>query len=289
MIVHFFFLAFISIISTFTHGLSINGKNVKTSNFGITESCNRRIAIQSSIVSTLAVIVNDPLQSLAANIDPSEAVVTKRVFFDVEIKEKKLGRIVIGLYGEVMPKLTENFEKLCEQNSYAGTTFYRVLPGLTIQGGAIGDPTGKTGKSAFGNPFEPDNYDIKHTKFGLVSAVRGLGGSVDSRFFINTKDDAGWADERYAVFGIVEEGLSIVKDIEKVNVQPPKNMPKVPVKIVLSGIVSPIPAGSTDSPVSNSRTDAPTSAGPTDAPVFGQTDTPVSAGPTNRPTSTPTS
>jgi peptidyl-prolyl cis-trans isomerase B (cyclophilin B) len=177
------------------------------------QNINRRVAIQSTIASTIVWLqAGEP--SNAAYIDPTidSPKVTKRVYLDVQIGDKPSERLVIGLFGELMPRAVENFDKLCAGNSYAGTTFYRVLSGNTIQGGAIGDPTGKSGQSAFGSPFEPDNYNLKHTKTGLVSAVRGIGGAADSRFFINCNADAGWADDRYAAFGIVEEGLDFVND-----------------------------------------------------------------------------
>ena len=159
---------------------------------------------------------------------------------------------------------------------YAGTTFYRVISDVTVQGGAIdGGKSGKTGKSSSlhdGNPFEPDNYDLKHSTLGLVSMVRGVGGSVDSRFFINTapgefiyqdcsilfqdnhsktslpispllfrfffQKDAGWADDRYAAFGIVEEGMDFISaKMNKVKVQPPSNTPIDPIRIVKSGVL----------------------------------------------------
>mmetsp|Transcript_8110 Transcript_8110/g.12846 ORF Transcript_8110/g.12846 Transcript_8110/m.12846 type:complete len:178 (+) Transcript_8110:1-534(+) len=172
--------------------------------------------------------------------------ITKRVYLDVEWGTNKdgtttateMGRLVIGLYGTVMPKTVDNFATLCASNAYAGTTFYRVLSDFSIQGGAIGDPSGKTGRSALedGKSFEPDNYNIQHTKTGLVSMVNGPGG-VDSRFFINCNDQGGWGDDRYAAFGIVEEGLDVIKKIEKVPVSPPKNSPKTPVKITASGVL----------------------------------------------------
>jgi cyclophilin family peptidyl-prolyl cis-trans isomerase len=174
------------------------------------------------------------------NVDPPS--ITKRVYLDVAFDfqgEPTAGRIEIGLYGYAMPRTVENFATLCASNAYAGTTFYRILSDFSIQGGAIGDPSGKTGKSSLENgmSFEPDNYSIKHTKKGLVSMVKGVQG-VDSRFFINCVDDGGWGDDRYAVFGIVEKGFDdIVKKIEKVPVSPPKNGPKTPVTIVASGVV----------------------------------------------------
>jgi peptidyl-prolyl cis-trans isomerase B (cyclophilin B) len=188
-----------------------------------------------------------PIQpALAAYIDPGidPLTITKRVYlvvsFDNAKREPTTGRIVIGLFGNVMPKTVDNFVALCASNAYAGTTFYRVLSDFSIQGGDIGDATGKPDRLGLENGqqqgFEPDNYNIKHTKTGLVSMVKGLDGLVNSRFFINCNDNGGWADDRYAAFGIVqEESLDLVKQIEMVPVQPPKNAPKSPVKIVASG------------------------------------------------------
>eukprot|EP00535_Pseudo-nitzschia_heimii_P004678 CAMPEP_0197181648 /NCGR_PEP_ID=MMETSP1423-20130617/5873_1 /TAXON_ID=476441 /ORGANISM="Pseudo-nitzschia heimii, Strain UNC1101" /LENGTH=253 /DNA_ID=CAMNT_0042631939 /DNA_START=82 /DNA_END=840 /DNA_ORIENTATION=+ len=189
-------------------------------------------------------ILFPPTVSFASYIDPATDLpkITKRVYMDVEFgsRNEERGRLVIGLFGDLMPRTVENFETLCSSNAYAGTTFYRVISDLSIQGGAVADSTGKTGRSSFagGKPFEPDNYNVKHTKAGLVNMVRGIGGSVDSRFFINTKDEAGWADDRYAAFGIIEEGMNLVNAIEKVPVSPPKNAPKKEVKIVASGVLN---------------------------------------------------
>jgi cyclophilin family peptidyl-prolyl cis-trans isomerase len=125
---------------------------------------------------------------------------------------------------------------------------YIALSGNSIQGGAIGNPTGKTGKTSRlenGMPFPPDNYSVRHTKAGLVSAVRSnTNGDIDSRFFVQTEDDAGWADGRYAAFGIVlddeggmDKGMDIVRRISRVDVKTPQNSPKEPVTIVGCGVL----------------------------------------------------
>lgn len=152
----------------------------------------RRAFVQTTLV-TGFLIGRPPAH--AAYIDPiiNPPEITKRVFIDVLINGRDEGRIEIGLFGELMPRTVDNFAKLFESNAYEGTNFYRVLSDISIQGGAIGDPSGKTGQSAFdgGQPFEPDNFTLKHTKEGLLSAVRGLDGRIDSRFFINCNDNGG--------------------------------------------------------------------------------------------------
>ena len=217
----------------------------------------------TTVGTATAVLLPTPTPSTvvhASYIDPvtDPPQITQRVYLDIEIGDggkNGRGRLVLGLYGDIMPKTVDNFVTLCGANAYRGTTFYRVISDQCIQGGAIGDPTGKSGRSSLepnGQPFAPDNFNIKHTQLGLVSMVRGLDGNADARFFINTKKEAGWADDRYAAFGIVlsstatdggegasasESGMDLVRTIEKLPVSPPKNAPKTPVTIVKSGII----------------------------------------------------
>lgn len=216
------------------------------------QATRRDVLVSPFLVSSVALtttILSLPMPSVASYIDPNidPPKVTKRVFLDVSVPPQDgrddgttSGRIVIGLYGDLMPKTAENFQSLCASGAYAGTTFYRVVSDFSIQGGNVGDPSGKTGRSSFdgGLPFEPDNFNLKHTKEGLVSMVKASpAGGVDSRFFINCNDNGGWGDDRYAAFGVVEEGFDLVKKIEKVPVQPPKNTPKSEVKITASGVL----------------------------------------------------
>ncbi|KAL7526263.1 hypothetical protein ACHAXR_001402 [Thalassiosira sp. AJA248-18] len=209
----------------------------------------REFVIQSIATGIVSGVFHPFVESALADVDPSIDLpkITQKVYLEIKFAKYKPKQIVIGLFGDIMPKTVENFLTLCTNTdgpSYNGSTFYRALSGMSIQGGGIGNNSGKTGTSAFedGKPFSPDNYEIRHTKAGLVSAVRTLDGDIDSRFFIQTEDDAGWADDRYAAFGIVLEeegtgGMDLVRRISQVDVTRPQNSPKDPVMIVGCGTV----------------------------------------------------
>lgn len=72
-----------------------------------------------------------------------DAKITDRVYFDIAIDSESAGRIVIGLFGEVVPKTVENFVALAtgrnstaaNKLSYEGSPFHRVIKEFMIQGG----------------------------------------------------------------------------------------------------------------------------------------------------------
>lgn len=240
-------------VASFPSPVNIRHTPSCSSSAALFDVCNVQLDRRSFTIASITVasasgsLVTNIKSALAEEgtiIDPSVSLpkVTSKVYLDVKLRQFNTAkRLVIGLFGNVMPKTTANFLSLCTNSdiSYAGTTFYRVISDMTIQGGAIGSSSGKSSSSAI---LQPDNYNIRHTKAGLVSAVRNKDGSIDSRFFIQTEDDAGWADDRYAAFGIVLEeegtaGMDLVKKISKVDVQAPQNSPKDPVTIVGCGVL----------------------------------------------------
>ncbi|KAH9931573.1 peptidyl-prolyl cis-trans isomerase Cpr7 [Fomitopsis serialis] len=116
------------------------------------------------------------------------------VYFDITIGGQPLG-------GDIVPKTVENFRALCTGEKgegtagkplhYKGCAFHRVIKGtFMVQGGDFTMGNGMGGESIYGEKFEDENFEVKHTKRFLLSMANAV------------------------VFGEVIRGKSVVRAVE---------------------------------------------------------------------------
>lgn len=166
--------------------------------------------------------------------------ITKKCYLDIEVDGEKLGRIVVGLWGNIVPQTVENFRCLCtgekgkseetgEPLHYKGTRFHRILSGFCIQGGQTFETEdGDGGESIYGETFDDENLRVKFKKPGMLAMANGGPDTNGSQFFITTIK-ADHLSHKVVGFGEVLEGYELVSSLEDLEVDEDKD----PIKNVI--------------------------------------------------------
>lgn len=153
--------------------------------------------------------------------DPSNPL----VFLDVRIGDERVGRIVVELRADVVPKTAENFRALCTGEKgtsvttgtrlhYKGIPFHKVKSLFMSQSGDIAHRNGSGGESIYGKTFDDENFTLKHEDGAVSMANFGRPNTNNSQFFI-TSGECPHLNGTHVVVGYVIRGIGVIGEMEK--------------------------------------------------------------------------
>ncbi|KAL9651803.1 hypothetical protein ABK040_014448 [Willaertia magna] len=148
------------------------------------------------------------------------------VFLEFTVSNKKVGRVEIELYSDIVPKTAENFRALCTGEKghkggkplhYKNCKVHRIEPGFCIQSGDILKGNGTGGRSIYeSGKLEDENFLIKHDCPGIISMANSGPNTSSSQFFFTMSEGPlPQLDGKHVAFGKVISGFEVLKGLEQ--------------------------------------------------------------------------
>lgn len=133
--------------------------------------------------------------------------------------ETSKGTFTVDLDPTIAPKAVNNFVFLARNHYYDGVTFHRIIPGFVVQGGdATGDPPG-TGDPGYSFADELPTGSAPYYEIGSLAMANSGPDTNGSQFYIVTGDQGASLPASYTLFGKVQDGMDVVKEIEATGAQ----------------------------------------------------------------------
>ena len=167
------------------------------------------------------------------------------IYFDINVGNELLGKVIIKLYDHIVPTTCNNFRKLAisspikddNQPAYTGCIFHKVVKDFMIQSGDFENNDGTGGVSIYGEYFDDEITELTHNKPGLLTMANSGKDTNSSQFIILTKPSS-HLDGKHTIFGEVIYGMNIIYTIENVPVDN-EYTPLEQVYIAKSGLLLP--------------------------------------------------
>ncbi|OAY31772.1 peptidyl-prolyl cis-trans isomerase CYP28, chloroplastic [Manihot esculenta] len=199
-----------------------------------------------------SLLLSTSISSLSPLPTPLDTTITDRVFMDFSLcpsyfrpdrtlsdtlstlctETVPLGRVVLGLYGRLVPLTVSNFKTMCTTSSYKNTLVHKIFPGQFFLAGR----QGRRDKGEVRPPPElvrntetvdSKAFKLTHSRPGIVSLCLSENDDEDDikldpnyrnvEFLITTGPaPCPQLDNKNIVFGAVLEGLDVVTAIASI-------------------------------------------------------------------------
>lgn len=144
--------------------------------------------------------------------------------------DTSLGVIKVELFQDKVPNTVDNFISYANDNFYSGLVFHRVIDDFMIQGGGFHPDGSRKGTN---DPIDLEIHeDVRNVDGAIAMARTNDPNSATSQFYICDGDQA-FLDDNYAAFGIVIEGMEVVRSIASVDTTIKNDMSDWPVNDVI--------------------------------------------------------
>ena len=154
----------------------------------------------------------------------------------IAVIDTSMGVIRVELYADKVPNTCENFIKLANDGFYDGLVFHRVIDDFMIQGGGF-HADGRIEESKYGSIDLEINEEVRHVDGAIAMARTSDPNSATSQFYICDGAQT-FLDDNYAAFGVVVDGIEVVRDIASVSTTTKIDMNDWPVEdVIINSII----------------------------------------------------